>query len=1313
MYFEDTEDLPDYEPEEEQFFEDSVYTDPPLTTCSQGHRSTLILNTQEGGSICLLCFSNLISDPLSPTLHVSYALSQLSHALSQPPFLRSLLTFHPLLLVSPLVRALSSFDDDAIARQLLDLIPLLCTSANSSVLEEFVARVSDRLSSGALAWSRRQVFMLHCLGLLLKCEKDNPYAQIREKYGLFSNLVAGLQLPSEEIRGEILFVLYRMSVLHCASVDSDETDILSFLCPKLLRLSLEALVKTQSDDVRLNCVALLTVLAQRGVFGNALAVDTVSMFSSEEDSLMQSVEDETDESPLNILFAEAIKGPLLSTDSQVQIGTVNLLFHYLSSEGTSAKEIQVLVEENIADYVFEILRLSECKDPVVNSCLQVLDHLSKAQQAFKQRLVVGFATLVPVLQYVAQIPFHPVQSQTLKLIWNCISDCPGIPSASHIKELVLILTRMLEKHANGEMGMLPETFAMVCSIFVSLLKSPSSHGTLSLAAPIKQAAQHAVLACLNVSDSNPYQLQYSLFLLKEAYLYSREENSDDCADLRNSIEDLCTVHLVPWLVNSFKEIEEETILGVLEMFSSALLWNSNTQAILFAENIVSSSWFSLSFGFLGLFPTERMKLKVYLILGYLVDAILGSDYGQPIRDAAPNLPSDPIDLLFLLGQKSFHNKELSTSQSAILTILYASSLYDERLADDKLVLASLEQYIISNCSEFQRGTTDLSSVTRLLYLYGLYRGLAKVSYQIPYSPEAERILIQLVNDHEWDLVSARIHPMSLKWLFQQEKFYGLLCDQILKFCRSNISSSSDIIVHNKSSCILNVQSIVELVAAGDNYGARIFVCLLTDVQEHDIIALVELLTTIVNISPAASEELCLQNIGNAIHALYHGMSHTSSSQISTAVLLLIFKIISSVQPETLSDDEIWLALITKLMDCFIITEPADRWRENHLLVIAILCLFFNHCTAETLVEASKTILFSSSLVSVIDSMIHEALLKGPALVDHDEGTSYGEHLLFVLLLNYFSLKSLDAVLPGLVDWQSFFDPLDRTQPLSFIGIPCHDLCRLMYFGSPPVKLVASYTLLELFTRISDQRNRRSEESKCNIEYLVSVITVLEGLVFYGDTRVAVNCGLCLSMILGWEMLDVQETVVIGKQNWSRLIVEELKVSLSVPSIASNRIINHHKPAIYVAIALLKLQSAPGWMRSVFDSPSISGIIKNLTTTNVTSEIVVLFQELLSSGCLETEHIASLTRVLQVCRKRLYTDNRKGDYEDEHIKKGVTISDDLGEIREYLMYLMSSENKNSRGLYLENNSLLEEIELFFTTLTIQEDSLRKENSYKYT
>lgn len=221
---------------------------------------------------------------------------------------------------------------------------------------------------------------------------------------------------------------------------------------------------------------------------------------------------------------------------------------------------------------------------------------------------------------------------------------------------------------------------MACSIFVSLLKSPSSLGTSSLIISIKEASQHAVLTCLSVPEKNSCQLLHSLYLLKEVYVYSHDENLADTSkiELRNCIVDICVVHLLPWFITFFKEAKEGTVLGVLETFHSILLWDSDIQAIEFAQNLVSSSWFSLSFGCLGLFPTDKMKQKVYLVLSSLVDVILGKDSGQSIRDAALCLPSDPLDLLFLLGQRSSYNEELSSSQSAILTILYTSSLYDER-----------------------------------------------------------------------------------------------------------------------------------------------------------------------------------------------------------------------------------------------------------------------------------------------------------------------------------------------------------------------------------------------------------------------------------------------------------------------------------------------------------------------------------------------------------------------------------------------------------------------------------------------------------
>lgn len=80
--------------------------------------------------------------------------------------------------------------------------------------------------------------------------------------------------------------------------------------------------------------------------------------------------------------------------------------------------------------------------------------------------------------------------------------------------------------------------------------------------------------------------------------------------------------------------------------------------------------------------------------------------------------------------------------------------------------------------------------------------------------------------------------------------------------------------------------------------------------------------------------------------------------------------------------------------------------------------------------------------------------------------------------------------------------------------------------------------------------------------------------------------------------------------------------------------------------------------------------------------------------------------LQACRKHMYIDNNEGDCAKEHIKKAVTVSDDLEEVFAYLIYLMSSasfQNGDSQGSHFGNKSLLEEIEMFLRTSTVEDDS----------
>ncbi|CAI0453180.1 unnamed protein product [Linum tenue] len=736
-------------------------------------------------------------------------------------------------------------------------------------------------------------------------------------------------------------------------------------------------------------------------------------------------------------------------------------------------------------------------------------------------------------------------------------------------------------------------------MFVTLLKSLPLQDNPDLAERVQEATNHAILACLNASDKDPRQLLHAFHLVKEAY----NRGSSGITSIINCIINICTAHLLPWIIAAFDEVDEEVLLGLLETFQHILVQDSDNQASRLANAMVTSSWFSWSFGCMGLFPTESMKVEVYLLFSSLVD-VLGTGIGLHIREAAADLPTDPIDLLFLLGQKSSQDTLLSCCQ----------------VADEKSILASLEQYVLVNRSKLFCSGSDTWKAMQLINLYGLCRGSANEQDPISYSLEVENIVLQLVAQDEWDLLSSRLHFVSLKWWFRQEKIHKLLGYQILKFCRTNPSDEICMPGPEDINQSLNLRVIAELATSGDNHVARILICLLVllveeEHQEEDIILVLNLMKSIIRTSP-----------------------------------------------EALCDDQAWLAVTVKMVDC--ITSPrmaSKTLSDEGMQVVTSFCFILHHSTKKALLDASKTILFNASLVSMVDDMVRAACSKGPALVDYDEGTSSGENLTVMLLLSYFSLKSIHSLLPDSADWQTLLKPSNDTGSPT-IGINCTDL-------------------------VTEQRKKNHEEVKCAKGYLMSIAAILEGLMFYSNIRVSMNCGLCLSMLLSWERLDLEE------EYWCKLIVEEMATSLAVPCLASKSFVNHHKPAVHVAATLLKIQKSPAWVRSVLDEACIDGILKNTTGNNKTKEILLLFRELMNSKFLKKDQMASLNRLLQECRKLAYAeesrDESKGDNIDRN-KKRERGADDLGEACEYLIHLMMSADLDPQR---RSRRLLDEVEMF--------------------
>ncbi|CAN0895974.1 Protein PUTATIVE RECOMBINATION INITIATION DEFECT 1 [Linum grandiflorum] len=116
------------------------------------------------------------------------------------------------------------------------------------------------------------------------------------------------------------------------------------------------------------------------------------------------------------------------------------------------------------------------------------------------------------------------------------------------------------------------------------------------------------------------------------------------------------------------------------------------------------------------------------------------------------------------------------------------------------------------------------------------------------------------------------------------------------------------------------------------------------------------------------------------------------------------------------------------------------------------------------------------------------------------------------------------------------------------------------------------------------------------------------------------------------------------------------------------------------------EDPPTWISSVFDKAFINGILKNLSASTVTREILELFRHLLHSKLLKsTDQV-----LLQKCRKQAFEEEGCGD---ELKIDGV---DEVGAVCEYLIQLVisssSSADMNPRS---QRRRLLEEIELLST------------------
>eukprot|EP00249_Psilotum_nudum_P009345 c21868_g1_i4 orf=308-1789(+) len=446
---------------------------------------------------------------------------------------------------------------------------------------------------------------------------------------------------------------------------------------------------------------------------------------------------------------------------------------------------------------------------------------------------------------------------------------------------------------------------------------------------------------------------------------------------------------------------------------------------------------------------------------------------------------------------------------------------------------------------------------------------------------------------------------------------------------------------------------VELVEESE-CSANILTCLLGKVLEtqmiDDIRIVGNILTDIARISVDAANQLCKCGIVCAIKN-FLTLSDSRLSTATSTLIELLFQLLSSVHLMESADEESWLVianqsvykLLAQLTDN---SNPICRRETVQLLNLVSLIMHKATVVLGFLTEASMALLLNSQLHKTIDAHITQAAAQGSKVSECGLGICEGRDLcyflVFYLLFLRCAMTHMQAcihpqVIPSHESSQknagekmkNFYDYISDLLHKSYTQV--ENLSRILYYGHTLLKILASSCLLEIFYWFAEGKSMlhgseisgRYQFSSTEIQ---SVIMVLQGSVFDSNILVQRNTVYCLFWLISNSCLSACEQKAVLGSSWYRFIVEELLLFLSTQD-PSFGFLNSN--AVYIVVALLRV-SPLDWMRSVFNSVSLTTIILNLSPQRITSGLVLLFKEFLHAGYLESNHIKKLHELFQEC-----------------------------------------------------------------------------------
>ncbi|MCO5562616.1 hypothetical protein L7F22_016244 [Adiantum nelumboides] len=1248
-----------------------------LHGCTQCHSPSLQLSTDEGRYICLMCFVKLLSDHSAFLTHKLYAVSEFRQALDGPSFCAQFFLHHSHLVVSPLSEALSTCRDESsscLSKALMELILELCNLYSSvaadvahkdpgSLLHDFIIHIVMGLSSSySLSYSTGQTNSLHVLGLLLDsyCQYDSVMPPAIRSYPDFlANLIAGLKLPGDQLRGESLFLLYKIS-----SFEEGIKQLLPFL-PDLMNAAINALVKTENDELRMNCIALLSSMAQQSLI-------SIRFQQANVDALPEHCNEFARD------FAEALKGSLISSDSQVQVAAMQLLFYMCSPDKAFTSDFKILIEEDIMDYLFEILRVCENTPDVLVWSTRNLRMLSEATDAFTQRFALSLDTVNWILEHSTETSMHALQSDLLVLIDLCLRNYPGAISRVSAERLLHITTAIIKNYPGDSLGLEQEAFNSACSVLFALLGLPCMSSMEEVQYLVYSAVSSSLqfMSAAGLVGLDCRMCRHAVLLLKGAFVFSLKAHEPIECSFADNLILLVEKVLLPCFLKSLAVVDDEdTVFAILEVLFLMLDEPSLPSCIKLGDSLATASWFSVTYELMARFPGYRMKDLIMNVLGSLICRLERGTLDENVKQQFTQLPSDPQDLLVLLALSSIHDLQLKFIQFAVIKILYFSHIYTDRFTEESHVLACLEQYLLMNFSALSQGSCSSYLIKQLLYIHIRTKETANLG-SLTHSLEAESLLASLVEQCPHTILSSNMHRSVFTWLMRTESLESFVVASILEWIKtfegggrvSNEKFATYPRVVEQEGQPENLNFFLVALEEEDCCGplfTRVFDEVLASQIENDISRVVSCYNKLVKLSALAANQLCLSGIVSNIRS-WLAIYGARLPRIQGCLFELLYQLLCAVDHDRALDEESWGLLVNQfvhpLADSLSCLDDAAH-KEGLLSLLSLMGLILHKSTENTgfLTQASGVILSHEQLQNSIKSCLVDFGAQGCQLSDLVGESSDGKILACVLAFHLICLRWPTCHTTGLTHASVL--PL-KEDPLLILD-SCYDLvlprsieqvehlCKLLYFGSSFVKLLSSSCLAEAFSWLThpgkSQSYSEASDTKRGPQVLQSTLMVLQGSILHSCEVVCRNSSFCLYSLLVDINLNFLEKAKVFESPWHRFLLEEFVLAVSAPNSASALV----PSTIYIAIGLLKQSLPPIWTKSVLN-PCVSALISCLTVPRISPATIVFLKELHGKGWLEAQHLETIYKTLQTTRKIVYGECANLDRSGLHCDQRHTV-----------------------------------------------------------